>query len=58
MSEYVIENLTDLEIKNLINSNTDIEWFPDDMFDDSNSNICIYGTKKDVKIILQIIGRR
>ena len=59
MNEYIIENLTTLEI-DLINNSPDvnsINWYPDDPFDADNTDIVIEGTTDDVKTILAIIGR-
>lgn len=54
MSEHIIENLSDVEIDKLVASNTDIEWYPDDL---TGSDVCVYGTENDVKAVMHIIGR-
>lgn len=53
MSEYIIENLSADEIDKLQKS--DLPWYPDDLI---SSDVCIYGTEKDVKKALEIIGRQ
>ena len=53
MSEYIIENLSKEEIDKLQES--DLDWYPDDLM---SSDVCIYGTEKDVKKALKIIGRQ
>lgn len=52
MKEYIIENITDQELKRLEDS--DLEWYPDDL---TRSDICVYGTKKDIDKAMCIIGR-
>lgn len=53
MSEYIIENLSGEEIDKLQKS--DLDWYPDDLM---SSDVCIYGTEKDVRKALKIIGRQ
>lgn len=53
MSEYIIENLSEKEIDKLQES--DLDWYPDDLM---STDVRIYGTEKDVKKALKIIGRQ
>jgi len=53
MDEYIIENLSNEEIGKLQHS--EIDWYPDDLM---SSDVCIYGTERDVKKALEIIGRK
>lgn len=53
MSEYIIENCTEEEINKL--EQTDLEWYPDDLM---GSDVCIYGTEKDVEQALKVMGRK
>lgn len=53
MREYIIENLSNEEIDKLQKS--ELDWYPDDLM---SSDVCIYGTEKDVKEALKIIGRQ
>lgn len=34
---------------------SDLDWYPDDLM---SSDVCIYGTEKDVRKALKIIGRQ
>ncbi len=52
MSEYIIENLSKEEIDKLQES--DLDWCPNDLM---SSDVCIFGTKKDVRKALEVIGR-
>lgn len=55
--EYIIENLSSNEIQLLMEKgeNEGIDWMPDDI---TTSDVCIYGTERDVNRALEIIGRR
>lgn len=53
MHEYIIENITNEELDKLQES--DLDWYPDSLESD---DVCIYGTEKDVKRALEIIGRK
>lgn len=60
MNEYIIENLSKSEIDKVKNSpKADaIEWYPEDPFNTSNTNIVVDGTEADLEIMLTIIGRK
>ena len=57
MSEYIIENLSSDELQRLmeIGEKEGIDWIPDDI---TTSDICIYGTERDVIKAMEIIGRK
>lgn len=58
MSEYVIKDLSSEEIDSLeaMGEDAGIDWCPDDVMLGSG-DVRIYGSRKDVKKVMQIIGR-
>ncbi len=54
-NEYLIVNCSQEEIDKLNKTDTNIDWYSDDIM---SNDICVYGTASDLQEALKIIGRK